>query len=208
MKTPAARLALTAIAAASLLLALPGRARAQAMAYNDPADFNAAAPGLTTYTFPSTGGANIIENGSYTEEPITFSGVEIHLDGDGDYEPTASEYLQEDGGLETLTLSGTQTAVSLTIGTFEGPDTVNVSVNGVFVTSVNSGGRQPATSFVGLTDSVPITSITLDDFTTPGNEIDVTGFQAVPEPGTWALLGVGVAVVATAVRRGRAVRVG
>ncbi len=192
MKTPTARLVLAA--ALGLCLVLPGTASALVTEYTDPADFNAATASATSYTFPAPQGDGSDEGTSFTSGPLTFSGYRIELYNDGGYGDGVS-YVSELISPETITLSGA-TAVSFTIGTFEGPQTVAISVNGVPFTSVTEAGPHPDTLFVGFTDTVPITSLTFSDITNPSNEIDVINFQvgsAAPEPSTWALLGAGLA---------------
>ena len=204
MNTPAVRLALAAVATASLLLALPGRARAGVTVYNDPADFDAAATGVTSYTFSGApAGSYTPEGTSYTSGPLTFSGPGINLFNDNSFGPGVT-YVDEFNGPETITLSGA-TAVDFTIGTFDGAQTVAISVNGAPATSVTEAGGKPDTLFVGFTDTVPITSLTFTNTSVGGGdqEIDVIGYQtnAVPEPGTWALLAAGAGGLLLIVRR-------
>ena len=201
--------ALATLTVAVLLALAPGRARAGVTVYNNAGMFAAAASGLTTYTFSGPpAGSSTYEGMSYTSGPLTFSGPGIVLYNENDY-GSGVNYVSEDHGPETITLAGAS-AVGFTLGIFHAAETVNISVNGAMVTSVTEAGGAPDTLFIGFTDSVSITSLTFTNTSntvyTGGNEIDVVGgyqTNAVPEPSTWALLGVG-ALGLLAWRKGRA----
>jgi hypothetical protein len=81
------------------------------------------------------------------------------------------------------------------LGAYDGASTFRISVNGAAPVDLDTNGP-PNSTFVGFTDNVPITSISISDLTKPGAEIDTlsftTGFiAAVPEPSTWAMMVLG-----------------
>ena len=186
--------------------ALPTLADAQVLTYNSPAAYAAATTGNTAYAFsgaPAGGATN--EGGTYTLGPITFTGAGLNLYNDSSY-GTGVNYLDEFNSPETLTLGGA-TALSFTLGTYNGAQSIAISINGAAATTVTESGGFPNTLFVGFTNTVPITSLTFTNTTAAGQEIDVINFQVgtnpnvVPEPSAWALLAVGTAALGLALRR-------
>jgi hypothetical protein len=185
---------LIAAAAAALALAVTAQARASVAIYTDAASFNAATSGDTTSGFSFS---NITTLGSgYTIGPVTFQSSDIGGYNDGSYGSNVS-YL---GSSEPrLAITGGYNAFSLMLGAYDGASTFGISVNGAAPVDLDING-QPNSTFVGFTDNVPITSISISDLTSPGAEIDTlsftTGFTAaVPEPSTWAMMILGFAGV-------------
>jgi hypothetical protein len=199
-------------AVASLLLVISIPAHAQLVTYDDPADFDTASSGNTSYSFPvPAGGSSQSVTPPYTLGPLSFSSTNsiyaLYLNDDGNY-GTNQTYLETASFSSinsTISLNGA-TALALDFGTYYGADTVTVDVNGVFATTLTTTAAHPTSQFFGVTDTTPITSLS---FTITGNEFDVLNFQvgsAVPEPSTWMLMFGGVGILG-AVRsfRGRTV---
>ena len=206
--------ALLGAAALGLFLALPGSVRAVVIAYTDPAMYAAASANNTTHAFSGGTNSGISEGSTYTNGPITFSitsGEYLYLLDEGIYGAGVS-YLRADnfsGNLmETLTLASPVTAVAFTLGTYNGAASV-VAVNGTTAYTFNGSSSGPGSSFVGFTSTVPIASLTFSQPIQPGVSayaIDTISFQtgsAVPEPSTWALLGVGAGLLGLCVVRRR-----
>ena len=203
----------SAVFAAIMLATLPNPACAQLVTYNNQAAYQAASTANTTYAFsgPAPGnGSNV--GPSFTDGPLTFAAFGLYLDNDGAY---GNGVTNLDALYSAVTVTSNEaTALSFTVGTYYGAQTVAINVNGAFATDVVETGGRPNTMFVGFTDTVPITSLTFANASYPGEEIDFTQFQAgkaivstVPEPSTWALLGAGIIALGAALHRRSCVQV-
>ena len=185
---------------------VPGLAHASITTYNDQASFNAAAPGATQYTVsgPATNYGT-----SYTLGPATFTSSSANVFDDGSY-GTGVQYAEFYPSQVFVTLSPSFSAIGLTLGTYGGTDTIDISLNAVPVTTVTSAGSYPATFYIGFIDSDPITSLTLFD-RTEGRQIDLLNFAVadtgtggtvpLPEPASLLMLCVGTLMALTARRR-------
>ena len=161
--------------------------------YNNASSFNAAAPGNTGYGFPNPGFVDV--SPSYTDGPLTFSATTLTLNNNSRY-GNGQTYLAESNSAETISLSGAS-AVSFLLGTVPArSQTIAITINGTLVTNLMTSGGAPGTTYIGFTDSSPITSLTFTNTSVSGAEIDLLFYQVggvVPEPSTWALLGLGSA---------------
>jgi len=185
-------------------------AQAGVVSYNTEAAFDAATTGLTSYDIPlPLSGVFQDVSTSFAIGPITFGATRLLLWNDGGY-GVGQTYLAGAQSDLTASLSGA-TAVSFQLGTYTGPDSVDIYVNGVFVTTVTESAGHPSSLFIGFTDTVPITEVTFHNqslFLDHEAEMDVLNFAVgtstvvspVPEPITLSLFGVGL-VGAAAMRR-------
>ena len=186
---------------------MPGVAGASIVTYNDQASFVAAAPGAIRYVV--TGPANNYGT-SYVLGPATFTSVTANVFDDGAY-GTGTQYAEFFPSQVVATLATPAYAIGLTLGTFSGTDTLDVSLNAVPVTTVTSAGPAPATFYLGFTDTDPITSITLFDRATSRqiDLLDLTVADAapgggpilLPEPASLVTLCLGTLAAITARRR-------
>lgn len=163
--------------------------------YTSAATFSLATTGVTSYSFPQPAmGSGEMVASPYMVGPLSFSASLLLLENDGLY-GSGMHYLAAVNSDEGVSLAGA-TAVSFTLGTYAAAQSLSIYVNGTLAAVVAEAGH-PNTMFIGFTDTVPITSLTFKDTTSPGGEIDATGFQVgmavpgapVPESSsTWALL--------------------
>lgn len=192
---------LTSISALGLFFGMLGSAQATVMIYTDRTSFEAAISGAVTEDFsdttlasplssitgsgavtPSiTGGHlyDIIDNGSSIDTVFNFSSGVYSFGGDWDFSP---------GG------AGTGIAFTTANGT-----TTNIGE------LLNSGGTA-FTGFWGFVSTDAFTSVGLSEGSNPlGIQetyyLDNLTFSTVPEPGTLALMGVGILGFAFASRR-------
>lgn len=144
--------------------------------YTDPTTFNAATTGLVSYSIPSLTDADY--SPSLTIGAVTVTAQTIYWFNDGGFSAggVSQNYLALHNSNYVLTLTGA-TAIDFYLGNeYAGGDPVTISVNGVPFTTVTPDGS-PTAMFIGITDTDPITSITLSDPSNPGAELDlVTSF--------------------------------
>jgi hypothetical protein len=168
--------------------------------YTDSAAFAAAAPGLTTYTFPVGDGSS--QPRPYLYGPLGFSTLQhfthIFLEDDGTY-GAGQTYLAAIGTPAVNLAMEPQVdgiyAVAFNLGTFDGPDTLTLTMNYYDTVGTFTTGGTGTSTYIGITSSDPIVQIS---FTAEsGAEIDVLNFTAapVPEPSSAALSAAGLLVV-------------
>ncbi len=182
------------------LLAFVGaNAPATVVTYSALNDFQAAAPGTSEFFFPAPTGSGP-EPRPYIDGPLGFSTTQgattrPYLRNDGAY-GAGVNYLatiNNFGGFANLAIqpqaqAGSLYALAFDLGTFHGADTITLGVNLVTIGTFTIGGGAPTTVFIGITDTDPIRQVTFT--TATGTEIDTLDFRAVPEPSTYALMGV------------------
>lgn len=196
------------------LLMTAGSARADTI-YTSQAAFNAAAAGSTTYSIPApvnaaTNNTNEIVSNPYTIGPLTFGGgYEVDLWNDR-YYGVGQTYLGDFTQTATVTLDGAD-GLGFTIGSFDGPESVAITVNGSLIDTI-SLNQEPNSTFFGVISDTPITSIdftqSLAAFQPPSAEFDVLNFSATPtvvsrtpEASTWVFLCTGMVLLAVGRRR-------
>lgn len=141
--------------------------------YLDASDFNSAATAVNTYGIPSPAGgfqdlssSTII--GSFT---INSSSLSLYNDGGYSVDSVSQNYIgfSESASISIESAAGVDFYVG---GAFARGDIISISVNGVPVTTVTADGTSTP-MFIGLTDTVSITSITLSDTTSSEHEVDL-----------------------------------
>jgi hypothetical protein len=140
--------------------------------YLDSSAFDSATTDITIYALPDYTYTPLYS--SVTIGPFTIGGTNLYGYNDNGYliDSISQNYVGIESSDGTLDLTGA-TAVSFYIGTYWIPgDAIAISVNGVPVTTVTPDGSTTP-MFLGLTDTAPITSITLSDATSSGGEIDL-----------------------------------
>lgn len=173
--------------------------------YSNSADFLAAAPDSSLYTFPVGDGSSLPR--PYEIGPLGFSTLQHfthpYLENDGSY-GAGQTYLALIGtpGVNAATQPIVSTpiyALAFDLGTFDGADTITLTMNyyDVVGTFTTSGGAGTST-FIGIKSSDPIVQVS---FTAAnGEEIDFLDFYAptaaVPEPSSALLSAAGLFVVA------------
>lgn len=192
--------------------AVGAAAAADVTTYANETLFDQAVPSLTTYSFPAGSGDGSFEARPYIVGPLGFS----------TYQHFTHPYLQSDGvygaGVNYLAMIGipgvnaaiqTQVdgvyALGFNLGTFDGPDTITVSINfGQSVGTFTTDGGVGSSSFFGIvsTDAIQQISFTAG----AGEEIDFVNFKtntisAVPEPASMVLTLAGLGVVGLVIRR-------
>lgn len=196
-----------AVVAGLLSCLTPGMAFAGIMTYNDQASFAAAAPDAIRYV---VSGPAADYSPSYTLGPATFTSQSAMVFDDGSF-GSGVQYAEFFPSQVIITLARPAYAIGLTLGTFSGTDTLDVSLNAVPATTVSSAGPAPATFFLGFTDTDPITSLTLFDRAT-SRQIDVLdltvanaapggGPVLLPEPASLMMLCFGTLATTTGRRR-------
>jgi hypothetical protein len=207
---PGLALALVAFTAAT--------ASAQVTEYTDEAAFNAATTRLTNYNFDGIVPANTpYEPGDVTVGGVTFTGgggADFLFDANSGWAQYSASFfsgqsfnLGVDPSQVVCTLAGA-TALGFTFGDYAdlpggNPFTVTLGDGSSFLvtTPLNAGSD---TGFVGFVSSVPITSVTFDNW---GAAFDVIHFAegsdatSVPEPGPLTLMATGLLFMAFLVRR-------
>jgi uncharacterized protein (TIGR03382 family) len=183
--------------------------------YSDAASFAAAAPGLVTYAFPA--GDDTLEARPYIDGPLGFS----------TYQHFTHPYLENDGAfgagqtyLAMIGIPGVNAvmdalvdgmyAVAFDIGTYDGGDTVSLTLNNSdYVETFQTFGVGSST-FVGVVSSDPIFRI---NFTAAdGTQLDILDFTTlaiaapVPEPAPASLALAGLGFLGLVARRRKAAK--
>jgi hypothetical protein len=200
------------------LLAVCGTANAAPTytTFTTAAAFNSAAPGATSYGFPTGGGDDGMREGRpYIDGPLGFNSQQLF----------SSEVLYDDGaygaGLPYVAIEGLSPGVNADIvpeedgnlyalafdlGTYAGADTITLTMDyettvETFQTTSGAG----TSTFIGIVSSDPIVdvSFTAQD----GTEIDILDFEVghitapVPEPASVSMALAGLGLVGFAARR-------
>jgi hypothetical protein len=173
-----------------------GSSRAGMIRYNSRAAFQAATNGTSTIDFEGFApDGGFISGVSFTFSGVTFtqsvSRGALFVIGRNVYYSNNSVLSAQHGpsgptDLE-ITLPGGYTAIGMDVGSFRGSTfTFTLSTGDVFTrpTQFNLG-------FVGVTTSTPITSIRIDSPDLVMNVDNFTFGQAVPEPASLMLFGIG-----------------
>lgn len=138
--------------------------------YSDKSAFDGLTSGVNTYAIPSTGPGGTITIGSFTINGDTLSPIN-----DSSYyvDAISQNYLDIHSSNIIISVDGSYSSVYLYIGTeYSQGDSISISVNGTLVSTVTPDGSSAAT-FIGLTDTVPITNVTLADATHSESEVDL-----------------------------------
>jgi len=198
-----------AILIGGLLAATGGAASAAVTVYTSQGAFDAAAPGERTFGF-NAGGAT-----TFLPIPFSLNGLSFSSNltpgepGNGGGPALALVPVSDTPtyGVDFLTFQNTlvgiqaeidslgTSAIGFTYGSYvyNSPSDATVWVNGVDVATVT-----PLTTaaFIGFTSTSPITSVVFNypgasDGSTGGYAFDLTSVSTVPEPSTWAMMGLG-----------------
>lgn len=202
---PVTRQLIQASAALALVCAGLETARGEVLIYRSRPAFDAATTGTTTIAFekiaPTNGFVAYGNGGSLTVNGVNFatdSGIYLYVNSSSYYAmnkpPTynlgSGDYLLAGSGAPSfilITLPSPVTAIAFYCGTFDstGQVTITTFPNGdAFATSV----PYPTRRFVGLTSSVPISSVQIE--ITDGNRQDTLSLDdfsfgfAIPESST------------------------
>jgi hypothetical protein len=143
----------------------------------------------TNFTFPSVPGGDINVT-SATYYSVNF-GAPVFPD-----DVLNSSSTIPAGAVESITLPGAETAVSLYFSTYDGaPITITLS-NGASYTDTASPTFGNF-AFLGFTDTSAFSSLTVSDPSSSGVLLaDFTFGTAIPEPPTWVLLGFAALLLA------------
>jgi hypothetical protein len=160
--------------------------------------FSNAAQAAPVYTLPlqapTDGSTAQDEGGSVTIGQVTYNSTSLTLFSDSGY-GTGNYYLGGSGSDLTLSISGGgHDIIDLELGVYLGTDSVEITVNGASADTLTISGF-PNYTFIGITDSCPITSLTFHDINNPDTEIDIISPESgviglptpAPEPATLAL---------------------
>jgi hypothetical protein len=175
-------------------LAFSAPSFASPMVYTAVSSFDAATTGQTVYGWPEyagSGGGVSLGTNTVSKGGVTFAAASGDLARFND--AYGMPYLGDDyAGALTISTSGS--ALGLYLGDFFGAQTVTYTF-GSLMGTLNIPGAN-STTFFGLTSDAGPISITFSN----SSEIDVPTFvtasvNSVPEPGTLALLFVGLAAL-------------
>ena len=188
-----------------LVAGVAGTAVAQTF-YTDTNLFSAAVAGNSVFTLPlePPSDASTYEDvgGAITIGVVAYQQTTLYLYNDG-YYGLGTYYLGGSGSdLDLSIAGGGYKNIDFGLGVFTESDSVTITVNGSSSDTWTIPGA-PDSTFIGITDTAPITSLTFTDNDNPGAEIDIlspasgviTLPDPTPEPSMLALSGLGGAVV-------------
>jgi hypothetical protein len=197
-------------AAAAIMFANSAQA---ATIFTDRAAFDVATTGSTSQPFPTS--ASNTADLTYTFENVTFdtTSAGIRIFGMGWYYQDAAYLAAGRGG--SITISSTLNAIGLYLGSLDGAQSFDYTVNGTAGTFTTLNSTDNRGRFIGFSDTSPI-NVTFD--LSNNSEFDVVSYvttsnavipptptvdltSAVPEPATWAMMILGFGLVGGAMRR-------
>ena len=199
-------------------------ANASLITYSNVGTWNSNVTGVSTVTIPDLAPFSYVYygqgNASVTYSPDTFSqsgtlGNALFFNVGSNYfnGPTAVVSSQQVSvGVENIliTFSGSVDAFALNYGTFQGSNVTFTLSNGdTFTQGSTSANGYAVNDFAGATDTTPFNSVlvTSPDYVLNLNNVS-TAHSAVPEPSSFALLGLGgLGLAVGAYRRRRAATV-
>jgi hypothetical protein len=202
-----------ALASGIFFVGMVGTATAQIF-YTDTNLFATAAAGNSVYTMPlqpPNGDSTTQDVGAtITIGQVTYEQAALFLYNDG-YYGLGTYYLGGSGSDLTVSIAGGgYKYIDFELGVFNKSDSVQITVNGLSSDTLTIPGA-PDSTFIGITDTTPITSLTFHDNDNPGAEIDILSPSSgiislpppTPEPSILALGGLGGLVLLYFRRRGK-----
>jgi len=219
------RLLVATVALASVVLATDS-ANAALVTYGDLASWNAAVSGATTETIPDPAPLSFLAFGegsiSKVYGSLTFSQSTAKSNVDSSLALFNIGFIQsgEDAVISSQNIYSADENVNILIefssavhgfafnyGTFNGEDVTFELSNGKTFSRSSAGSGYSAADFIGVTDDDTFTSVLLTSTNAElalnvKNVSFASGFAAIPEPSSLALLGIGgIGIAFAAIRR-------